>query len=222
MGMKRLILALTLFGTALGANAALYLRAEKDAESPVGASEILLAGRKLTVPRALIRDRAQMAGGRLDRLDLVMTIEDFAPIPQPSPRGPERPMPERLTMILTPSGTGPDSATLFQTIYARFLSGATIQDPAGLTMRRFRPGSPYEDRELFIGAGGRQPFIALCPRDPDAREIEPCTTLLRKDGLDIELRLKARHLAEWRRITAAALELVAQLASPRTEAAKAP
>ena len=220
--MKRFVIALTLFGTALGANAALYLRAEKDTEIVAGTIEVSLAGRKLTVPRAIIRDRAQMAGGRLDRLDLAVNILDFTPIPQPSTRDPNRPMPDRLTMILTPSGNAPDSTVLFQTVYARFLSGETTQSQAGLVMRRFRAGSPYEDRELFIGAGGRQPFIALCPRDPQLREMEPCTTLLRREGLDAELRLNARHLGEWRRITTAASELVAELAGRKQEANAAP
>lgn len=219
--MKRFMIALTLFGTALGANAALYLRAEKDTEIITGTSEVSLAGRKLNVPRAIIRDRAQMAGGRLDRLDLAVNILDFSPIPQPSTRDPNRPMPDRLTMILTPSGNAPDSTALFQTVYARFLSGETTQSQAGLVMRRFRAGTPYEDRELFIGAGGRQPFIALCPRDPQLREMEPCTTLLRREGLDAELRVNARHLSDWRRITIAASELVAELAGRKPETAAA-
>ena len=115
---------------------------------------------------------------------------------------------------------------MFQTIYARFLTPETMPHPGGLAMRRFRPGTPYEDRELYIGAGGRQPFLALCPREPQLREIEPCTTLMRRDGMDAELRFNARHLADWRRIAAEATGLLAGLmpvaqtqAAPQTKTA---
>jgi hypothetical protein len=64
---------------------------------------------------------------------------------------------------------------------------------------RFRQGTPYEDRELYLGVGGRRPFVALCPMDAH-REMEPCLTTLRFGELDVELRFNARHLPEWRRI----------------------
>ena len=120
--MKRLVLALSLFGTALGANAALFLRAEPDAGLPRGTSQVTLGSRILEVPRALIRDRAQMAGGRLDRLDLSVHAHDFTPLVQPSAKNPDLPAPERLSIILTANGGGADPTELFQTVYARFLS----------------------------------------------------------------------------------------------------
>ena len=209
--MKRLVLALALLGTALGANAALFLRADGSAEVFDGTVEITLSGTRLTVPRALIRDRAQMAGGRLDRLDLAVTVADFAPVPQPSAREPNRPLPEHLVLMLTAThAANPDAMDLFQTVYARFLGRETWSNPGGLIMRRFRQGTPYEDRELYIGAGGRRIFIALCPQDAH-RDIEPCTALLRQDGLDAEVRFSAHHLPEWRRIAASSLALMASL-----------
>lgn len=232
--MKRLVLALALFGTALGANAALLLRSDPAAEVLSGSVEISLSNRKITVPRALIRDRAQMAGGRLDRLDLAMGIPDFSPIPQPSARDPNQPMPDRLSLVLrATSADTPDAMTLFQTVYARFLARETWSNPGGLVMRRFRQGTPYEDRELYIGAGGRQIFIALCPQErasaseqPQAsapqvslRDIEPCTMLLRQGGLDAEVRFNARHLPEWRKLTAASLDLMTKLGGNGAEAA---
>ncbi len=213
--MKRLALALTLFGTALGANAALFLRADPDAETARGTSQVTLGGRTLEVPRALIRDRAQIAGGRLDRLDLSVNAGDFTPLARPSVKDTNQPMPERLSIILTANGTGADPTELFQTVYARFLARETWSNPGGLVMRRFRPGTPYEDRELYIGAGGRRIFIALCPQDSE-REIEPCTTMLRQDGLTMELRFNARYLPEWRRITGSTLAMIAEFGPRET------
>lgn len=215
--MKRLALALALFGTALGANAALLLRSDAAVETFVGTVEVNLGGQKITVPRALIRDQSHMAGGRLDRLDLAMSISDFSAIPQPSSWEPNRPMPERLSLALTSTAaTAPDAMDLFQTVYARFLGREAWSNPGGLVMRRFRQGTPYEDRELYIGAGGRRVFIALCPHDSQ-REIEPCTALMRQDGLDAELRFNARHLPEWRRIATTTQALLAELSGKNPE-----
>lgn len=221
--MKRLVLALALLGTALGANAALFLRADGSAEPLAGTVDVTLSGTRITVPRALIRDRAQMAGGRLDRLDLAVTTADFAPVPPPSAREPNRPVPEHLVLMLTAThAANPDATDLFQTLYARFLGRETWSNPGGLVMRRFRPGTPYEDRELYIGAGGRRIFIALCPQDAH-RDIEPCTALLRQDGLDAELRFNARHLPEWRRIAASSLALMSSLTADQdAKAAQVP
>lgn len=220
--MKRLVLALALLGTALGANAALFLRADGSAEPLAGTVDVTLSGTRITVPRALIRDRAQMAGGRLDRLDLAVTTADFAPVPPPSAREPNRPVPEHLVLMLTAThAANPDATDLFQTLYARFLGRETWSNPGGLLMRRFRPGTPYEDRELYIGAGGKRIFIALCPQEShlpaNQRDIEPCTTLIRQDGLDAEVRFHARHLPDWRRIVRNSQTLLDALASSASE-----
>lgn len=212
--MKRLVIALALFGTALGANAALLMRQGPARAPALGTAKVELGRITLAVPQALIRERAQLAGGRLDRLDLAMNIQTFEPLPQPSAEDPFRPMPERLTLILTASRGGPMPAELFQTLYARFLTRETWSNPGGLVMRRFRQGTPYEDRELYLGVGGRRPFVALCPIDAH-RETEPCLTRIRVGELDAELRFNARHLPEWRRILQEASTLAESLPVPQ-------
>lgn len=209
--MKRLIIALTLFGTALGANAALLMRGSGEPAQRLAKTRIDLGRTPLIVPQALIRDRAQMAGGRLDRLDLAVDITNFQPLPPPSARDPFRPLPDRLSIILTPSRGELVAAELFQTVYARFLGRETWSNPGSLMMRRFRQGTPYEDRELYLGVGGRHPFVALCPLDSQ-RETEPCLTTIRIGEVEAELRFHARHLPEWRRLTQEAHTLLEGLA----------
>jgi hypothetical protein len=208
--MKQLVLALGLFGVALGANAALFMRTEVATDLLPGSSRVELDGRAFDVPRALFKDRAQMAGGRLDRLDLAVRPADFTPLPQPETLAEHQALPDQITLVLTGKGHAPDPSEMFQNVYARFFARETWSNPGGLIMRRFRAGTPYEDREVYIGAGGRKIFVALCPLDA-SREIEPCTTTIRQDGLDIEVRFNARHLPDWRRLTGAALDLVATL-----------
>lgn len=209
--MKQLVLALALLGTALGANAALYLHAQGEPAPVTGTARIDLGGRPIEIARALIRDPAQSAGGRLDRVDLMVQAADFTPMPRMSAKEPRRPMPDGVSILLSAAGSTPDPAELFQNVYARFLARETWSNPGGLAMRRFRSGTPYEDRELYLGAGGKRVFIALCPLD-NHREVEPCTSVLRQDGLDIELRFHARLLPEWRRLTASALALTTEAA----------
>jgi hypothetical protein len=211
--MKQLLVALALLVTALGANAALFLREERSDIPPSGHARIDLAGRVVEVPRTLIRDRVQMGGGRLDRADLAVAIADFSPMPPVSAKDPHRPMPDALRIILTAPRDHTETTELFQNVYARFLTAETWSNPGGLVMRRFRPGTPYEDREIYIGAGSGRPFVVLCPKEEAARAVEPCTSTLRQDGIDIELRFNARHLPEWRRFMPQASALVADMAA---------
>ena len=213
--MMRILVALSLLLVALGANAALYFRESLEPAPLTGTSKITLAGQSkqsglpITVPKALIRDRTHVAGGRLERLDLAVAIADFSPLPQPSPRRPDARLPDRLALILTAATGTAGPADQFQTLYARFLTGETWSNPGGLIMRRFKTGTPYEDREIYIGAGTGRLFIALCPREA-IKGIEPCTANLRQDGVDIELRFDARYLPDWRRFTGETTRLIGE------------
>lgn len=217
--MLRPLLALALLGIATGANALLVLSDPVAPRAPEGKAPVLLGERQLAVPRAMMRDRGQQAGGRLDRLDLALAIADFSPLPPLLP-GKEAREPERITLVLQAAQPGPDAQQLFQAVYARHVMRETWSNPGGLVMRRFRPGTPYEDRELYIGAGGRRIFVALCPREA-ITDLETCTAQLRQDGLDIEMRFEARHLPDWRRLLASTLQLVGELTASPAPAAKA-
>ncbi len=177
--------------------------------------KIDLAGLPLSVNRGLIAETGQQGGGRLQRLDLQMDRLNYQPLPLGAPRKPGEPGQEILHLVLTNPGPKAPATDQLQQIYARFLAPETRQASAGLVMRGFRPGTPYEDRELFIGAGalggslGRL-FIALCPRGA-AQDVEPCTARLRQDGVEAELRFPARALPEWRRMGTETLELIRRM-----------
>lgn len=213
--MKQVVLALGFLGVALGANAALLMRKETTREEFAGSSRVFIGGRSLDIPRTLFRDRAQMAGGRLDRLDLAVSPFDFSPVPPPSAKVAQDLVPDSIVLSVTPKGDAPDPTDMFQNVYARFFSRENWSNPGGLVMRRFRAGTPYEDREIYIGAGGAKLFVALCPVDVAAREIEPCTATVRQDGFDIEMRFHARHLPDWRRLTNATVKLAGVILAAR-------
>lgn len=211
--MKRLALATTLLLGAMAANAALMLRPQSVVETPLGDVGVDIGPRRLNVPRALMRDPAQMSGGRLDRLDIVVGIEDFAPLPAPNAKTPEKAPPQRLAIVITPTQEGLSSIDMFGKIYARFLSGEALVAPSGLMLRRFREKTPYEDRELYLGVGTGRTFVALCPlrEEQNQLEKEPCITTFRLAGLDMTLRFPPAQLDQWRRITQSAFLLFDQM-----------
>lgn len=213
--MKQVVLALGFLVIAIGANAALLMRKETTREEFAGSSRVSLGGHTLEIPRSLFRNREQMAGGRLDRLDLAVSPFDFSPVPPPSPKSAQDLPPDSVTLAITPKADAPDPAEMFQNVYARFFSRENWSNPGGLVMRRFRAGTPYEDREIYIGAGGARLFVALCPVDIALRDIEPCSATLRQDGFDIEMRFHARHLPDWRRLTNATLKLASVILTSR-------
>ncbi len=205
--MKRLLPASSLLACAAMANALMLERPQVQVEGPRGEVEVKLGGTLLRAPRALIRDEAQMQGGRLDRLDLVMVAETLMPLPPVDAKAPEAGLPERFALVLTPAEERLSSIDMFGKVYARFLTGEPQSTGTGLILRRFREKSPYEDRELHLGVGTGRTFVALCPL-PEAREAEPCTTSFRTAGLDMELRFPAKRLGQWRRFTETAFGLV--------------
>ncbi len=213
--LARWLLATGLLGLAVAANAALLLRAPTPTGPPQGEVKIDLAGLPLVVSRALIAEPAQQAGGRLARVDLQFDRVKYEPIAWGITRKPGDPTPEILHIVLTNPGPKAPPADQLQQVYARFLAPETTQSSSGLVMRRFRAGTPYDDRELYIGAGalggniGRL-FIALCPRGA-AQDIEPCIVRLLQDGVEAELRFPARALTEWRRMGTETIQVIRRL-----------
>ena len=213
--LARWLLATGLLGLAVAANAALLLRAPTPTGPPTGEVTIDLAGLPLSASRALIAEPAQRAGGRLTRLDLQVDRVNYQPVPLGLGRKTGEPPPETLHIVLSNPGPKAPPADHLQQVHARFLSPETVQAKGGLVMRRFRAGTPYEDRELYIGAGalggsGGRLFIALCPM-ANVRDVEPCIVRLREDGVEAEMRFPARALPEWRRMGTETLQLIRRM-----------
>lgn len=213
--LARWTFAVGLLGLAFAANATLLLREPSIPQLPQGIAEIDLSGLPLKASRALILDPAQHGGGRLLRLDLGLDRETFEPLPPPSLQRKNVSQGQKLHLVLTNPGLQAPPVDQLQQLYARFLLPETHNTPSGLVLRRFRPGTPYEDRELFIGAGqfggglGRL-FIALCPKT-GAQDIEACTAKLRQDGVEVEMRFAPQALSDWRRISTRTLRLVSAM-----------
>lgn len=206
----RTLLILVVFCLALAANAALLLRGAQ-APSPVtGIVQTELGGTSLHIPRALLRDPSLPETALGKRIELAIGLADWQPLPVATPQDISAEPPDRLSLILTPSGSGAGPAEHFQQVAARFLTSETWSNPGGLILRRFRAGSAYEDREIYIGAGAGKLFIAFCPREVVLPAIEPCAAQIRQDGVDLELRFDRKYLPEWRQLLSRTLEHFAQ------------
>jgi len=211
--MIRIIAASFVLLIALGANAALYFRDVREPQPQNGAASVDIGGISLDVPRLLMRDAAQFAGGRLERVDIALTLPDFAPLPPPSPRKPNAVLPPHLSLIIRSAMGMPSASQQFQALYARFLARETEAVSNGLVKRRFRKETPYDDRVLYIGAGTGTLFIVLCPAGA-GEMVEPCITRLKAEGLDLELRFPVAFLDDWRRISSEATRRVAEWRRP--------
>ena len=205
--MMRILTIFGLLSLAIAANAALFLRSEEDAQPVAGTTRATIGGTMILLPRAMVREQAQWAGGRLDRLDLWMRADDLGPMPPVSAKSPLQPLPERITMTLTPANAASRPSDKFQLIYSRFISSETRSQPNGLVTRRFRPGTPFEDREIHIGAGTGRIFYAMCPK-PERVVIEPCTAELLVGTIAAEIRFAPVLLADWRRLSTESVKLI--------------
>lgn len=205
--MVRFLLLFGLLATALAANAALFFRAEDQPTLPSGETRAVIGGTRLVVPRAYVRETAHWAGGRLEKLDLVMLAENFAPIAPQNIGASLTPEPERITLTLTQASTASGAAERFQLLYARFVSAETRNRADGLVTRGFRPGTPYDDREIHIGAGIGRHFYAICAKGA-AQAVEPCSSVMTIGTVQVEIRFPAARLAEWRRIGTESARLI--------------
>jgi hypothetical protein len=213
----RWILVASVFALAIGANAAWLLHEPQAPAQPAGDVRVDLNGTAIQLPRALIRDAAQQGGGRLMRVDLAVSRIDFAPITATHRQRGEDETGDILHLSIAHAGQNPAPAEQLQQLYARFLRPETHPGPNGLTRREFRPGTPYEDKLLFIGAGPlgtaqSRLFIALCPQNP--ADIEPCTARLRQESLDITVRFVKQALPDWRQTGTEALALLNRAMTP--------
>ena len=117
---------------------------------------------------------------------------------------------QRLVFLtLRPADPQLDPADRMDRLYQRFLSPTVFERPAGLAVRVFDHGSPFEGDELvFVPPEGRA-FAARCRRpDPLNKTPATCSALRRQSGLDIEVRFAASHLGEWEDLMTRAVGLV--------------
>jgi hypothetical protein len=168
------------------------------------------------VPGAAIRMKIQRHSGPQERVDLSFAFPSLE-----APEAPKHVSADAVEDAIQPidriflsisahhDTLAPD--TRYRTIYPRYLDQASTSQQDGLTMRRFRDGSPYGNEDLF--AADTPALNARCTRD--AATPGMCLSERRIDGADLTFRFPRNWLAQWRDVANAMDRLTVQLHGPK-------
>jgi len=193
----RMILPLLVLLAVCGAGLAFLAWREDDPGTIVEAE---IGGARFAFPRGYARDEATAAGGFAERLAFVARFPDFAPLARRG-RGSASQSPRAVVAItLSPKDDGADPAERPAVLYSRFFEADVWPGPAGLILRRFERGSPYDLEQIYLAPPDGRSFFARCPKTETAgpaTTAEPCLTIFRKGALDVELRFPPALLEHW-------------------------
>jgi len=175
-----------------------------DDETPV---EIAVAGVRLRVDPRLARVRADLANAALEELDLVIALPDLAPA---GARANAMPLDKLVFMTLRRRDEKLEPRDKPARLLARFLDPSVEAHPAGLILRRFEAGGPYDRETLYMTPPVGRVFWARCT--PAGATPATCLSEARIAGLDIRLRFSPDLLGEWEVLSAGVVRLVEGMA----------
>ncbi len=195
----------SLAALALAAGAFWLLRAPSGADEAAPVA-LAVAGVPLHIDPRLARVRADLSNRALEELDLVAAMPDLAPAGgKASAIALERLV--FLTLRRKDDKVEPRDKPVL--LYARFLDPVVEAHPAGLILRRFEPGCPYDREVLYMTPPEGRAFWARCTPAGQAQPIPAtCLSEARIGGLDIRLRFAPEALGEWEALTAGVVRLV--------------
>jgi hypothetical protein len=203
--MRRLVSALALLLLALLAVGAFRAASRRAPGAGPTIIEASVGGAQFSYRLAFARDGTTRMGGDVDHLAFLVVFPDFSPAPpasaDPKIRAAQEQDENRVFILVAPKDETIDPAARPSRLYARFLEGEVFGAPAGLMMRRFEAGSPYELEQLYLAPPDGASFFARCPK-PEAGFMgaAPCLWALRRGALDVELRFSPALLEHWERL----------------------
>ncbi|WP_460451854.1 hypothetical protein [Alsobacter sp. SYSU BS001988] len=158
----------------------------------------------LSVRSPLVRDPGQRRDGAKPRLDLAVAWPSFEPAAPNVTRGGMMSLGDVVLVTILPADESPDPETRPAQLYGRYLDSAVEDGPGGLIQRRFRDKSPYAGETLFLAAPDGRRFAARCEgekRTPDGLP-DVCIAEIRRNGLDLQIRMEQPLLQHWEAIDA--------------------
>ena len=141
------------------------------------------------------------------RLDLAVAWPSFEPpaaAPQASRDG-RLSLGDVILVTVLPADESPDPQTRPAQLYGRYLDSAVEDGPGGLMRRRFRDKSPYAGEILLLAAPDGRRFSARCEseaRTADDGLPDLCIAEIRRNGLDVQIRMEQPLLQHWEAIDA--------------------
>jgi hypothetical protein len=187
-----------------------------DASSAPARLPVSIGATLFNVPSAAIRMKIQRHSGPQERVDLSFTFPALE-----APEGPKHVSADTVEDAIQPidriflsisahhDTLAPDMR--YRTIYPRYLDQVSASQQDGLTVRRFRDGSPYSNEDLF--AADTPALNARCTRD--AATPGMCLSERRIDGADLTFRFPRNWLVQWRDVANAMDRLTTQLHGPK-------
>lgn len=176
---------------------------------------VSVGGTLFNVPTAAIRMKIQRHSGPQERVDLDFLYPSLEP-----PGAPRHVTAETVEEAMQPidriflsisahhDALAPEAR--LSTIYPRYLEQGATMPEDGLTMRKFRPDTPYGSEDLFSAANPA--LNARCTRD--AATPGMCLAERRIDGADLTFRFPRGWLSRWREVAEAIDRLTVQLHGP--------
>ena len=202
------VIASTLLA-ALALAAALWVWRQPPAPDDDKPVLISVAGVSLRVDPKLARVRADLANRALEELDLALAMPDFSPA---GVRANAMPMEKLIFLTLRRADEKIEPREKPAKLYARFLEPTVEVHPAGLILRRFEPGGPYDREALYMTPPEGRVFWARCmPAGPTGATPATCLSEARIAGLDIRLRFAPESLGAWEALTAGVVRVVERM-----------
>jgi hypothetical protein len=173
---------------------------------------ILIAGVAFNIEPAAVRMPVQRRPGTQERVDLAYLWPSLTP-PDPA-RKPTMGAPvdanERLFVTIAAGDSTVPLIERVRTIYPRYLAPEPAAGPAGLTLRGFRDGTPYQGEELVLEQQAPEHFLARCSRK-GVTNSGTCLLERRIGNADITLRFPRDWLSDWKSVASGIDRLIARL-----------
>ncbi len=173
---------------------------------------IVIAGTAFNVEPAAIRMAVQRRPGNQARIDLAYLWPSLTP-PDPALKptvgNPVDPN-ERLFVTIGSGGETLPLTERVQTIYPRYLAPEQTVRPDGLTLRRFRDGTPYQGEELAFEQAAPEHFLARCTLHGIAN-AGTCLLERRIGEADVTVRFPRDWLNDWKGVAGGIDKLMARL-----------
>lgn len=119
---------------------------------------------------------------------------------------------DALYLTIAPARAEFDAARRLKELYPTYVSGPAEDAGDGLVRLSMKPGSGYDDQDVFVAGEGERQFIARCFRKKEDEAIATCVRDRVTDrGLSIRYRFNRDLLASWQQLEAGVAAFLEQL-----------
>jgi hypothetical protein len=163
---------------------------------------IVIAGVVFNIPPAAIRIPLQRRAGPQERLDLVYRWPELLP---PASRaggaGGATSAAAASLFVTIETDQGVLSALdRLKSIYSRYADAPKLSETGGLTIMRFRDGTPYQGEDAIYDASAPDRFLARCGRLRDESMLATCLYERQLGAAELVFRFPRDWLADWRAV----------------------